>query len=336
MKKSSKKLSRSSTGLDIDIKELKYNKRTDLHESSLILEISGKDISPSIINAIRRVSMDEIPIYGFPAELIKIEGNNTIFNNDYMRLRLSQIPILDIDSGLDFLDKKYVNTELLFTDINYIRYEKEKVIEMYINTFNNTPENINITTNDITYLVDGETMNPYFKKYPILIIQLRPNETFKCHMKSALSTGLKSNIFSAASNCYYNYDEDKNKYIFTIESQGQIQEQVIIKKSVNYLLKKINDFKTYFTVQLKESTKYEKNSTLIFEFEDEDHTMGELINNAFQDHKNIIFCGLSKPSPLERLIKIKIASDNEHPLKYMIESMDYLKEIFETIKKAIK
>ena len=334
IKKTSKKLSRSSKDLDIKVKEIAYQKSDDLHGSLLTLEFSGADINIPIINTIRRISMDEIPIYAFPPELIKIEGNTSIFNNDYMRLRLSQIPIFNVDSKLDYLDRKYINHNIAFDDHAYVKYEKEKVIEIYINSYNNTPENMNVTTNDIKYIEDGEPVSKYSSKYPILITQLRQNETFKAHMKAALSNGLRSNIFSASSNTYF--DENEGKITLTVESQGQLSEYSILEKSIKYILKKLEDFENNFTERLKDNSKYEKNSTVIFEFENEDHTMGEILNNSFQDHPKIIFSGLSKPSPLERLIKIKISSSDENPLKYMLESIDHLKNVYNQLLKEIK
>ena len=153
-----------SSNININIKEIKHMKFHELHGSSLVLEFSGESLNIKHINAIRRVSMDDIPVYAFPAELIKIECNNTIFNNDYMRLRLSQIPILNFDNDLDYLDNKYLNMEINFDNPNFIKYEKEKLIEIYINSYNNTPDNINVTTNDIIYIEDGEPVKKYF--YP--------------------------------------------------------------------------------------------------------------------------------------------------------------------------
>ncbi len=335
IKKTSKKLSRTSkdnADLDIKIKLVNYQKYDDIHESKLTLDFYGSDVNTSLINTIRRVCLDDIPIYAFPSEFIKIEANNTIFNNDYMRARLIQIPILDCDSEIDYLESNYLN----YDDPNYVKHEKEKILEIYINSYNNTPENINITTNDINFIEDGEPKEKYSKKFPILITQLRPNETFKAHMKAALSTGLKSKIFSATNSAYYDFDEENKKISFTIESSGQLNEFNILEKSIKYILKKLDDFKNNFNERLKINSKYEKNSTLVFEFNNEDHTFGEILNTTFQDHPKIIFSGLSKMSPLERLIKIKISSSDENPLIYMIESVDHLKNIYNNILKELK
>ena len=75
---------------------------------------------------------------------------------------------------------------------------------------------------------------------------------------------------------------------------------------------------------------------MLFEFENEDHTMGEILNDCFQDHPKIVFSGISKPSPLERIIKIKIISSDENPIKYILESIDYLTNVYNHILKEIK
>lgn len=323
-KKNSKNI--DSKNIDISIKELKHQKYHPLHGSSLVLEFKGKDVNSSIINTIRRACMDEIPIFAFPSEFIKIESNTTIFNNDYMRLRLSQLPILHCECELDYLDKEYIN----YKDNNYVKHPKDKNIEIYINAQNDTNDNINITTNDIKYLVDGEQQNVYSTEYPILLIQLRPKEVFKAHMKSILSNGLQSKIFSS-SNTFYEYDDNNDNNIkLTVESTGQITECKILEKAIKYILKKLEDFEDKI-----KSLNNSNDTTLIFEFNNEDHTMGQVLNNAFQEHPKIIFSGLSKPRPLERLIKIKISSIDNTPSKYMLESIDYLKNVYHHILKKL-
>ena len=59
--------SSNSSNIDINIKEIKHMKFHELHGSSLVLEFSGESLNIKHINAIRRVSMDDIPVYAFPA-----------------------------------------------------------------------------------------------------------------------------------------------------------------------------------------------------------------------------------------------------------------------------
>ena len=64
---------------------------------NVILELEGKDINFVTINTIRRVCYNNIPIYTFDPNLVKITNNTSVYNNDYMRLRISNLEI-DIEN----------------------------------------------------------------------------------------------------------------------------------------------------------------------------------------------------------------------------------------------
>jgi len=321
-----------SPKLDINIKILEQHPKTELTEPSLKLEFSGKDINNVFVNSLRRVGMMNLLTYAFPSELMSITKNTTIYNNDYMRLRLSSLPIYDIDDEdfqkLYYLETKYWHPKTNFADKIREKYSKERNIELYINAKNETSEVLNITTNDILYFEDGKPIEKYNKKFPILIIQLRPTEVFDAVLKSALSCGVYHDIFAAS---HIFYDNEDDKILMTVESHGQIAPLDILKKACKYILKKLDDFKIHFKESLSASAPYEKNTKLTFEFDNENHTMGEMLNYVFQENENIIFSGVSKPSHLEQKIKIKIISKNEHPLKYMIQSVEYLEQVYNYI-----
>ena len=62
--------------------------------SKLILEFKGEFETNVVINTIRRVILLEIPTYAFTQKSIEITENTSIYDNDYMRLRLSQFSYL--------------------------------------------------------------------------------------------------------------------------------------------------------------------------------------------------------------------------------------------------
>jgi DNA-directed RNA polymerase alpha subunit len=68
---------------------------------------SGKNISYQTVNAIRKVCINQIPIYAFHPSKINITRNNSVFDNSYMRERLSQIPINKFDHKVVLLNSKY-------------------------------------------------------------------------------------------------------------------------------------------------------------------------------------------------------------------------------------
>ena len=314
--------------------------------SKLTLEFSGKDNANVIVNTLRRVVYDNIPTYAFPVDLIKISDNNTIYNNDYMRLRLSQVPILNTDLDIYSLDPIYwINVD--YSDPKRPKHSSEKQIEIAINVYNDTNFNKNITTNDIHYYEDGVELQKFNKECPLLIIQLRPAETFKCTMRAVLGVGERDNIWASAANAYYDdfttdnmkegfIDNPNNKINFTVESQGQYDEYILLIKACNYIVKKFDDIgndlnKRFASKEIKES------ADLIIVLDGEDHTMGQLLNYFLQNHPDVMCSGLSKPDHLVNSVQIRIscADDIKSPIKPIFEQINLIKETYLHIEKIL-
>lgn len=319
--------------IDINVKEISYTKQNKFVSSQLVLELSGKDMNYIIANTLRRVSYDEIPTYAF--EYVNIEHNNSkAFDNDAMRLRLRQLPVYDVDSGLYYLHPKYWK-DIDYYDKNHERHEKEKNIEVNINYYNNTNELVSVTTKDILYTIDGQPVeypnrNP---DEPILLIELLPNQTFKCHMRAFLGTGERDSIWYGSKLTYYDYDDqDPNKITFTIESTGQLTEYNLLTKCCKLVKLKLDSIAEEIDRRVK--SKEIKIAPIVFiELINEDHTMGNLINNALQDHPQILFSGLSKPDHLVKLIRLKIqcTDDIDSPMKPFFEVIKYLINVFDNL-----
>lgn len=314
--------------------------------SKLVLEFTGKNNANVILNTLRRVMMNNIPSYAFCPELIKITDNTTLFNNDYMKLRLSQLSVLDTELDIYYLDPIYW-LGVDYSDPKRPRHSSEKQIEIAINAYNDTNHNKNITTNDIHYYEDGIEVYKYNKENPILLIQLRPAETFKCSMRAALGVGERDNIWAGAGNAYYNdfttneitgeFIENKNnKKHLVVESQGQCNEYMLLVKACNYIVKRLDDIKNDLNKKFT-SKQIKKSQDLIIILDGEDHTMGQLLNYSFQNHPEILFSGISKPDHLVRSIKFKIACSDkfETPLIPMYEQIDQLKETYLYIEKEL-
>ena len=118
--------------MDLEIKEIKYE--TDNYDSSsLVLDISGKDAHYSIINSLRKVCLDQIPIYAFDRGKIKILRNNSVYDNTEMEVRLSQLPIKRIPNNVIYLPLKYYKN-VNFADIKLERHPDDDTnIEFYLN-----------------------------------------------------------------------------------------------------------------------------------------------------------------------------------------------------------
>jgi RNA polymerase Rpb3/Rpb11 dimerisation domain. len=318
------------SSIDIKIKELEYVKQHKFTSSSLKLELEGKDMDAIIANTLRRVSYDDVPTYAFA--YINIEYNDSIaFNNDYMKLRLRQLPIFNVSNDIDFLDSKYWKN-VDYMNKNREKHEKEMLIEATINHYNTKNEIYNVTTKDMYYYINGVQVtypDPYPEE-PILLIQLLPNQTFKCQMRACLGVGEADSIWFASNDSYYEYnDENPNKVILTLESSGQMSEYEILVKCCRVIQVKLNAIQKHVKDRV-DAKDIKPSSTLHIRLDGEDHTMGNLINNALQNNKHIAASGLSKPDHFIRSVLFKISSTNdvESPIGPFFEVIKYLKNVF--------
>jgi DNA-directed RNA polymerase subunit L len=320
--------------MTITIKEIENIPFNGKISSQLKLEITG--INAITANTLRRIIQDDLPIYAFPPELIKIEQNTSTFNNDQMKDHLSQLPILNQDCGINYLDPMYWK-EVDYKNLDREKHENEKTIDLYVNVHNVSPEVMNVTIDNAKIFVDGEQIDMWedYTEKPLLI-QLKPDATFKCHMRSALGTAERNAIWSAGLAFPYEDEKDK-KIIFTLESFGQMDEYTLLIKSCEYINHKLNELKKHLEKNVTEG-KIPNKKIIFIELEDEDFTLGNIVNDLLQDHPNIIFAGVAKPDHLIKTIRIKVECDDKFPspIKPLYEVIDDLTERFNTIKTQLK
>lgn len=321
--------------INIKISQVHKQEFKNLRASQLILLLKGTSVNEVLVNTLRRISQDIIPTYAFPADNITIEKNSSIFNNDHMRLRLSQITIPNISIKIHYLEDKY------WKDVDFKNPEREKhpddkkLIEMYVNAANNTTDIMSVTTEHVKIYEDGvELTDKFDSEYPHLIVQLKPNDIFNCRCVGILSIGLVNNIWAAAGNAYYK-DITDTEYKLTIESQGQLDEYEILHKGCRVIKEKIKMTKKL----IKE--KYESVSTndifaMKLEFENEDHTLCNIINDYLQNNKNVIFSGLSKPNLLIDNMIIEFQTIKSNPLQYFDETLDHVTKLFDEIETQLE
>lgn len=312
---------RMSEKIEINTKIYNHSEYNGKNLEKLELLFSGKDINIKLINSLRRACINGVPGYGFARELIKIKENTTIgYNNDYMSLRLSHLPIfnvknkkLNLDPNISYLHEKYWNN-INFNDSDRLKVlddkkqEIEKNIEMQINVVNETNSELNVDTNNknIKVYIENELVDMYDKKFPILIIKLKPKEKFNCYLKGVLSVGEKNNIFSNCTNSwhYYEDEEKEENIILSIRSYGLLNVFDIYIRGCEYLLKRISILRKIINTQLKK-IKIDVNSFLL-ELINEDNTIADLLNYELQENKDILYSGISIPDNLKKNINIKI------------------------------
>lgn len=310
----------------LKIIQKKYIKKKDLIDSHLTLEFNGIDIS--ILNAIRRVCFDDIPTYSFCDESIYIEENSSRFDNDYMRMRISQFTIPNIKNDITYLEDSYWKN-INYKDDSREKHPKDKLnFQIIVNSLNDTNDILNVTTNDIITIKNDQKINPFNSKYPHLIIKLKPGENFKCRAEGVLGIGHRNNIWSAIKIAYYEQKSD-NDFIFNIKSCNQYEEYDILIKSCDIINHKLNLIKK----KLENSQTNDKE--LITVISNEDHTIGNILTTDLQKNPNISYVGYSKPDLLIKEIKIKIKSKDKSPVLYLSKSCENLIKTFNTIKEKL-
>jgi hypothetical protein len=162
---------------DIIIKVIDYKPITDNYNNYLVLEFNGSYINNIILNTLRRVIMELIPIYAFDKTDITITKNTSIYNNDYMKLRISQFPIFNVENDISNIDKcmdlEYESNLTVF-DQQIENIEKQKELEIIENVkkaqnfiinidIKNTTNNSN-SDSDISSLEKNTSKKPKISK----------------------------------------------------------------------------------------------------------------------------------------------------------------------------
>lgn len=332
--------SKSKEGpFDITIKEISYYVNS-YDFTRLELDISGTDINYTIVNSLRKICMDQIPIYGIPTQKIKILRNSSVYDGTEMRNRLSQLPIkrLQKSNNVLFLPQRYY-TNVDFSDINMPRHpDDETNVEFYLNVKHTGHEKARyVTTDDLRISINNEIIpnNEMYKgKEPIVLIKLRPGEEFECSMKSVLCVGEWDAIFNA-SNVYYE-EITPSHFKMKIESYGQFNEYELLTRGIDIIIEKMSVIKQNIMSDQYMSFVANKNSVMI-NMINEDHTCAGPINYVLQGMEEVIYSGVSKTNFMEKNIKFMLmVKDGEEPLQMIGKSIDKCIEMYQYIKYCVK
>ncbi len=318
---------------DFSVKELEFT--TDKYDTSFLkLELSGKNICYQTINALRKVCMNQIPIYAFHPSKINITRNSSVFDNSYMRERLSQIPINKFEHKVKDLALKYYK-DINFADPKRVKHaDDDNEVEIFVKAKNVGPEKIlNVSTNDIKLTINNETIEPskmFSSEYPILLIQLRQGEEFECSMKGVLAVGEYDAIFNASNTYYDEIEEDK--YHLMVESAGQFNEYEILIRGCEIILDKLNSIRENVN-QNQYQIVITENNAMILEIINEDYTCGGPINYFLQGMDEVVFSGVTNPDYMQKNIIIKFkVGDKYKPVEIFNKAVDETEKLFNKLK----
>jgi len=323
------------------------NKEDELGNSRLEFKLSGPNINYIVANTIRRITLSCIPIYAFNE--FKFDKNTSVFHNNYLKLRLRNMPVWGIENTVDFIDmtqNTVVNEE---KDYNYNEEEDDVVIDvdkqlnsstlkqltMYITAKNKTNEITTVTTADAKFYCEEKQINsPY--KVAIPIVKLQPGQEIAFSAITQLGTEEKDTMFTPV--CVSVYKQVKeDEFDFVIESRGQITEQRVIDVALINIKRKLKSFIKLMNEKKSEESvkKIEMETDGMIILHNEDNTMGNLLSKGLQQHPNVEFAGYNLPHPLAKKVNIHYKLKSGTSIKKVMEEVvDYYMELFEEFGKS--
>lgn len=312
--------------LNLDINKLSYLNDDSFQPNHLHMKFKGSNVNHVLLNVLRRIIMEDIPSFAFNKDNINISKNSSVYNNDYMRNRLENLPLIDVNFKLDLDEynnlRKYIRGRKAFEEYTDKKEEdiNDKNFTIYSNITNNKDTFMSVTSDDIEFF-DGDKKVKSFYKNPILIVRLKPGEEFEFSAKADKGIALNHSRYSVVGMCCYEM-VNENEFIFKLEPRGQLSLSEILSRAckiiryrIELILNKIKKIK--FTS--------ENHGKIILN--NEDHTFGNLIARGLQDHKNIEFAGYKLDHLLIRDVTIEYVTNGGKTINEILNDVltGYLK-----------
>jgi len=322
------------------------DKNDELGNSKLEFNLSGTNMNYIVANTIRRIIFNDIPIYVF--DEFKFDKNTSVFHNNYLKLRLRNMPVWSIDNDIDYLDidinkvKKQVeveDTQNENTEVgDEVEFEVEKTLNsstlkqltMYVNFKNKLNDIATVTTNDAKFYYDEKQIpSPY--KTGIPIVKLQPNQEIAFSAITKIGIEQEDAMYSAVCVNYYKQNSE-NDFTFVIESRGQISEKRILQVALINIERRIRNFSKLINDDLKIEETKEQGIIIV---NNEDHTLGNLIARGLQIHDKISFAGYNLPHPLAKKVHFHYKLKSGNIVKILEDVIEYYSELFKQIQKQI-
>ncbi|AYV85278.1 MAG: hypothetical protein Satyrvirus9_4 [Satyrvirus sp.] len=335
--------------LDIKIKKLKTENPKEFR-----IEIGGKNIDNTVVNALRRTILMNIPIYGFHRSniFVEVDKSKNMYNNDLIYNQIETLPIFDVPNYFDLENPEtFLSTDVLknlFGNFEQEKYTEEKTneeiisldankklfkIELSINYKNNTGSDKFVSTHDAVLKIDGKNSNGYTIRDPICILVLKPGEEISLRAEANLGTSSMHASYEATTNAIHE-EISPTKYILEYETLEQLDKNIIFTKACIILIKKLEYLNKYIKKKFKDGK--EKNYPEIIKIElfGEDHTLGNLLTTALQKCEFVEKAGYIMKHPFINQITLEYKLINKSkigPINVLIDCIDYLVRIFKQI-----
>lgn len=312
------------------------NLRVKPDSKSIVFETHGME--PSVVNAIRRTIITDIPVIGFRGEehpSMEVLKNNGPLHNEIMLHRIGLIPIH-------------------FTEEEVESFGADDY-EFDIHVDNTTNAMMNVTTKDVRVTRNGKelTAKDTLRLFPanaiskqhILITRLRKGESLHMKGKAVLDTARShagfspgfctaypmmdpvlgsqaDNILDKERSYARNEYGDPTTFEFSIESECGLTPKYLFLKALEIIKNKLHSFMQEIyqdmsdKVTIREWSSDDKTG-YTFEIKDEDDTLGYLIQSHMhhtyvrlkkqtEGGKTVQYVGYMCPHPLETVMHLRV------------------------------
>ena len=295
---------------------------SSLKEKDNSIEFEIKNISKSIVNAIRRTCLSNIRNTAFDEVNFKV--NTTSLHDEFLKHRIELIPVL-----LERFDEKTIS--------NY-------TFKLHVTNKPNEPTYV--TTNDIEVfeVIDGIEKKVVFKNMfiqepnPILITRFptiiddKEIQELNVEFKLRVGTGIIHTKYSPTTICVSIPQKDKNDetnndtYKFKLESVGLVSPTEIVTKSFVSIGELLNTMQKDLSDNNIHINTVENFRGIEFVFEKQSATTGYMIQEMMYElfyNKEISHVSYHETHPLENTLAFRIKLIETDTDSYM-ESDDYI------------
>ena len=320
--------------IDLDAKPditIKHIKSKIDNENTFRINLKGKSIDNSVVNALRRTILMHIIVYGFNRKNIFIEHEKCVYmyNNDLIYNQIETLPIFDVPNNFDLEDFSELTSNEI-TDSN----KKLVNIELMLNVKNTTNDYKYVTTHDAIIKINDKVSNGYKKYRPLSIIVLKPSE--EVHLRAVANLG-NSMIDAAyeATTFAHHKEISSMEYELTYETLGQLDKDIIFMKACLILIKKLDALQKYVEEEYKDDDNESKSIDITeIELWGENDTMGNLLTTILQKCDYTNKAGYYVPHPFTDhvIIKYQVSKNIKiTPIQVFIKVINHAKKIFQQI-----
>jgi len=319
---------------DINLSINSYLNDNSFLPNHIHLIFEGEGINHIILNTLRRIILEDIPTYAFNLNNINISKNSSVYNNDYMRNRIENLPLIGMNFPLDLDEynelRRYNRGFKMIDEENDNNNSSESEITIYCNIKNDKDINLDVTSENIEFFRKDNRIESFYEN-PILLIKLKFNEEFEFSAKSDKGIALNHSRYSCVGVCCYNIINDK-KYLFKIEPRGQLSSYEILDRCCEII-----KFRLKLILEKIMNTKFTNDNHGKILLGNEDHTFGNILARGLQDHKNIEFAGYKMEHLLIKDVIIEYITNGGKLINEIIKDVinEYIK-LYDSIHSKIK